>query len=44
MKGVQPIFENLKKESLIHLVIWAFFIFVFFLQIYFNTGRLPIPF
>ncbi|MGJ5640942.1 sensor histidine kinase [Formosa sp. S-31] len=35
---------NFKKEALIQVVIWAIFFSIFFLQIYLNTGKLPIPF
>ncbi|MBP1841191.1 sensor histidine kinase [Formosa algae] len=36
--------RNLKKEGLMHIVIWAIFLFLFFLQVYFNTGNFPITF
>ncbi len=36
--------RNLKKEGLIHIVIWAIFLFLFFLQVYFNTGNFPFTF
>ncbi|CDF79379.1 signal transduction histidine kinase [Formosa agariphila KMM 3901] len=35
------LFRILKQEGFIHLVIWAIFLFMFFLQVYFNTGRIP---
>ena len=38
------LFNILKKEGFIHLVIWAIFFFVFFLQVYLNTGKIPKPF
>ncbi|WP_299779609.1 histidine kinase [uncultured Formosa sp.] len=36
--------RNLKKEGLIHIVIWAIFLFLFFLQVYFNTGNFSFTF
>ncbi len=36
--------ESWKKETLVQVVIWAVFFSVFFLQVYFNTGKLPLPF
>lgn len=36
--------RNLNKESLIHIVIWSTFLFLFFLQVYFNIGNFPFTF
>ncbi|MDW5288690.1 sensor histidine kinase [Formosa sp. PL04] len=43
-KTTKQLFSAFKNESLIHIFIWSLFLFVFFLQVYLNTGEIPKPF